>query len=145
MTNQLKTISEITPVLAFDIVKTLVEVQSRIMSNPKEWVTVSDKVIGDKMSELGVNINPQQGNACFSLAYIYDREMTDAIAIKWIEFLTKLKNDEEFRTALQEAAQSELGMEKEDQDVVFELIDDQIAELKSIQYLHMTALRGMYN
>ena len=146
MATQLKTISEITPVMAFDIVKTLVDVQSSIMCDPKTWMATGEQVIIIKMTELGVSINPSQGNMCFNLAYIYDREMTDALLNKWIVLLNRMKTDSEFRTALQEAIRSEPELEpEEDLETVFEAIDDQIAELKSIQYLHMTALRGMYN
>ena len=146
MTTQLKSISEITPVQAFEIVKTLTAVQMEIMVTPEEWVTISDKVIAEKMNDLGVNIHPSQGNLCFSLSYIYDREMTDALMVKWLSFLDRMKVDPEFRAALQEAAKAQMDLDDdEDLETVFEVIDDQIAELKSIQYMYMTALRGMYN
>ena len=146
MNTQLKTIAEITPVMAFSIVKIMSEVQMALMADPKEWFANGEQVVIAKMKELGVSIIPSQGNLCFALSYIYDREMTDAIAVKWLTLLNRIKNDPEFQLLLKNAVRAELGEDDvEDLDLVFEVIEDQIAELKSIQYMYMTALRGMYN
>ena len=146
MTTQLKSISEITPVQAFEILKVMVEAQAKIMVDPVEWFATGEQVIIAKMTEMGVIINPAKGNLYFSMAYIYDREMTDALADKWLTLLNRMKTDPEFQNAIRDAIRAEPGLEpEEDVEVAFEVIEDQIAELKSIQYLHMTALRGMYN
>ena len=146
MNTQLKTISEITPVMAFNIVRIMSEVQMELMADPKEWFATGESVVIAKMKELGVSILPSQGNLCFALSYIYDREMTDAVACKWLVLLNRIKNDPTFQTALKNAVRAETVLEDDDDlDLVFEVIEDQIAELKSIQYLYMTALRGMYN
>ena len=147
MTTQLKSISEITPVMAFEIVKIMGEVQMEIMVDPREWFATGESVVSAKLMELGVSIFPSQGNLCFALSYIYDREMTDALANKWIALLNRMKTDPEFQNALKDALRAELEFREEEEDLetAFEVIDDQIAELKSIQYLYMTALRGMYN
>ena len=146
MTTQLKTISEITPVEAFKIVEIMGEVQMEIMANPREWFATGEAVVANKMTELGVSIFPSQGNLCFALSYIYDREMTDVLAVKWIALLDRMKTDPEFQNALKDAIRAELEFkEEEDLETAIEVIEDQIAELKSIQYLYMTALRGMYN
>ena len=146
MNTQLKTISEITPVMAFEIVKIMSEVQMELMASPEEWFASGEQVVIAKMKELGVSILPSQGNLCFALSYIYDREMTDAVACKWLVLLNRIKNDPTFQTALKNAVRAETVLEDDDDlDLVFEVIEDQIAELKSIQYLYMTALRGMYN
>ena len=146
MNTELKTISEITPVMAFEIVKIMSEVQMELMASPEEWFASGEQVVIAKMKELGVSILPSQGNLCFALSYIYDREMTDAVACKWLVLLNRIKNDPTFQTALKNAVRAETVLEDDDDlDLVFEVIEDQIAELKSIQYLYMTALRGMYN
>ena len=146
MTTQLKSISEITPAEAFKIVKIMGEVQTEIMANPREWFATGEAVVSAKMTELGVSIFPSQGNLCFALSYIYDREMTDVLAVKWIDLLNRMKNDPEFQNALKDAIRAEMDLDDtEDLETALEVIEDQIAELKSIQYLYMTALRGMYN
>ena len=146
MTTQLKSISEITPVMAFNIVKIMSEVQFELLADPMEWFATGEQKVITKLSDLGVSILPAHGNLCFALSYIYDREMTDAIACKWLALLNRIKNDPEFQTALKNAVRAELKEDDvEDLELVFEVIEDQIAELKSIQYLYMTALRGMYN
>ena len=146
MTTQLKTISEITPAQAFNIIKTMVDVQMGLMDDPMKWVNVVEKAITEKLAELGVSIFPAQGNLCFALSYMYDREMTDALLVKCVGFLDKMKVDPEFRAVIKEAVQdSEPEADSGDLELIFDVIDDQIAELKSIQYLYMTALRGMYN
>ena len=146
MNTQLKTISEITPVMAFSIVKIMSEVQMELMADPKEWFASGEQIVIAKMKELGVSIIPSQGNLCFALSYIYDREMTDAVVCKWLALLNRIKDDPEFQTALKNAIKAELELDDDtDLETIVEVIEDQIAELKSIQYLYMTALRGMYN
>ena len=146
MTTQLKTLSEITPVMAFEIVKIMSEVQSELLADPREWFASGEQKVTTTLNELGVSIYPAQGSLCFALAYIYDREMTDAIACKWLALLNRIKDDVEFQTALKAAIRAELDLDDdEDLETAIEVIEDQIAELKSIQYMYMTALRGMYN
>ena len=146
MATQLKSISEITPVMAFEIVKIMSEVQMEFMADPKEWFASGEQVVIAKMKELGISIMPSQGNLCFALSYIYDREMTDAIVVKWLALLNRTKDDPHFQVALKNAIKAELDLDDDtDLETIVEVIEDQIAELKSIQYLYMTALRGMYN